>query len=50
MLVGVMMGSTIPNSNERIHSEEKKKCKGWSATRCLDHKPTNKPNLNQPNN
>jgi len=23
MLVGVMMGSTMPNSNERIHSEEK---------------------------
>jgi hypothetical protein len=28
MLVGVMMGSTIPSLNERIHSEEKKNARG----------------------
>jgi hypothetical protein len=28
MLVGVMMGSTIPGSNERIHSEKKKNVRG----------------------
>jgi hypothetical protein len=28
MFVVVMMGSMIPNSNERIHSEEKKNVRG----------------------
>jgi len=50
MSVGVTIGSTIPNSNERIHFEEKKNARDGAPQGVLTTNLTNKHNLNQPNN